>query len=219
MKLPHLISIFATVVTLIVASTTWQFYLEKHARQSARNTLQKVSSCVSEYPEGDIINKLEFCASGVTTTPTGDIFAFDMQSGKFLFDPSLDCRVEGGAMMTEESICSIHADPRKCATALRHMMLGVNSYPSLRASWLFDDATEYLEWIVYPGEHMNLDGSSVNNKNPTNQVIIAIGIQSDELFEDFVVYDFILKAMALFMLLVTLLQAVYQRGKDGRSNA
>jgi len=42
------------------------------------------------------------------------MFAYNLRTLEFVFDPSLDCFVEGGKFMTIDSECKLHKDPKKC---------------------------------------------------------------------------------------------------------
>lgn len=220
MKLRVLLSVATIVLSSIVVNTTWHYSLEQHERSQARNRLEKVRMCVVDYKgSGDLIDKLEFCAGGVKTTPTGDIFAYSLKTKKFLYDPSLDCHLKGGKLMTADSECSLHEDPEKCIKAIAKMNKGIESYNGLGTSWNFDDAEEFLEWIIFPDEDHSLDGKIVNNNlSASDQIVIAIGIQADELYQEFFVYEVVLKVLSFIWIVIVLLCGVYHRGFNDRVN-
>jgi hypothetical protein len=84
------------------------------------------------------------------------------------------------------------------------MDLGYDSTSQTRASWLFDDATEYLEWVVYPNEHQGIYGIERGGNMTPNQVVIAIGVQSDELEGNFNMLTLLLRIMAFIGICVAL---------------
>ena len=156
-----------TVVILILLSTiaidiSWKFYLEKSARITAKFNLQQAKICVNDLllqnADSPIYNMkidnnmvemaLKTCAREMKVTQTGDMFAFNLRTTEFVFDPSLDCYVEGGKYMTAESECGLHQDPNKCKEVMREMLGGYDSDIHKLNWWKFDDAREYLEWII-----------------------------------------------------------------------
>jgi hypothetical protein len=199
-----LTNILLIVVAVIIVDTTLKFQVEQYARKQARNTLSKVSSCIDNSTKDDIIDKVAECASGVTTTPTGDMFAYNLNTKEFVFDPSLDCKSDVALKMTDESLCPLHNNAGKCIEALKVMDLGYDSTSQTRASWLFDDATEYLEWIVYPNEHQGIYGIERGGNLTPNQVVIAIGVQSDELEGNFNMLTVLLRILAFIGICVAL---------------
>ena len=213
-KLNAFLGILFVVLSAITVNTSWQYYVEGMVRQDARHTLEKVRSCVDDYPADNIVDKLAFCAKGVTTTPTGDMFAYNLKTKAFVFDPSMDCHVEGGKTMTVGSICTIFNDPSSCAAALTLLNSGIDSYAALNAEWLFDESEEYLEWIVYPNKDVGINGIARLGVQVPEQIIIAIGIQKDELYEMFKPFDIILKSVFFLAILLTLISASLPRQAD-----
>jgi len=206
------------MISTVVVNTTWSYYLELHERSQARNMLNKIRTCVINTKEGDTIDKLESCASGVKTTPTGDVFAYSLKTKRFLYDPSFDCHTEYNRYMTTESECTLHSDKEACAKAIAIMNKGMDSYRGQNVSWRFDDSRELLEWIVFPDESHTLDGELRNNSlKGSDQIIIAIGIQEDELFKEFFVFEIVLLSQSFIAIILVLLYGVYYRRFNDRT--
>jgi len=91
-------------------------------------------------------------------TTTGDMFAFNLRTLEFVFDPSLDCFVEGGKFMTKDSECQLHKDPSRCEEVMSVMYTGYDSNVDHLNWWQFDNGREYLEWTILPSERIGFDG-------------------------------------------------------------
>jgi len=210
-KIKALIAVLCIVVGTVVLDTSWKFYLEDFTRGQARNTLEKVRLCLDDYPvEGvDVVDRLSFCANGVTTTRTGDMFAYSIKTKAFTFDPSLDCYVEGGKTMTPDSICTIFNDPLSCAAALKQMDSGYPSDKTSRVKWLFDDSYEWIEWIIYPKNSESRVGKEV-----PDQIVIALGTQTDELYEQFTSFKIIIRCLGAFAIIFTLVNIYFRKEED-----
>jgi hypothetical protein len=203
-KIRTLTNILVVVVAVILVDVTYKYQVEQYARKQARNTLNKVSSCIDGMAEDDIVDKVAACAKGVTTTPTGDMFAYNLNTKEFVFDPSLDCKSDVALKMTNISLCPLHNSAVACSKAIEVMDLGYDSTQQTRASWLFDDSTEYLEWVIYPNEHEGIDGLERGGEIAPNQIVLAIGVQSDELESNFNILGLLLRVLAMVSICVVL---------------
>jgi hypothetical protein len=213
-RIRMLTNVLIIVVAAMLVDTTYNFQVEQYARKQARNTLNKVSSCIDDMGDEDIVDKVAACAKGVTTTPTGDMFAYNLNTKEFVFDPSLDCKSDVALKMTNISLCPLHNSAVACNEALKVMNLGYDSTQQTRASWLFDDSTEYLEWVIYPNEHEGIDGLKRGGEITPNQIVLAIGIQSDELESNFNILNLLLRVLALVSICVVLMFTLAgQRGE------
>ena len=211
MKLRFAVSITFIVLAMIILNTSWHYYLQNHARDNARLKLNQVRTCVNLSTKSDVVDKLEECATGVTTTATGDIFAYNTVTRQFVFDASTDCHKETDMRMTEASICSIHADPLACKFAMNKMDLAVDSSPSFNAQWKFDDGIELLEWVVSPHSGGGVRWLNTGESVQQDKVIIALGIQVDELEAGFERFDLLIKGIAFLGLLFCLVLAVIDK--------
>lgn len=217
------------VVLLILLSTiaidiSWKFYLEKSARITAKFNLQQAKTCVNDLllQSADspiynakinntmIENALKVCAREMKVTPTGDMFAFNLRTLEFVFDPSLDCYVEGGKYMTAESECVLHQNPEKCKETMKEMLSGYDSDTHKVHWWKFDDSREYLEWTILPNETIGFDGIHRGGILKPNQVLLAQGVQEDELWARYSGFRVILYAIAFLSIIINLLIAVYE---------
>lgn len=217
------------VVLLILLSTiaidiSWKFYLEKSARITAKFNLQQAKTCVNDLllQSADIPiynakidntmieNALKVCAREMKVTTTGDMFAFNLRTLEFVFDPSLDCYVEGGKYMTVESECSLHQNPGKCKQVMKEMLGGYDSDMHKLNWWKFDDAREYLEWTILPSETIGFDGIHRGGILKPNQVLLAQGVQEDELLARYSGFRLILYAIAFLSIILNLLIAVHE---------
>lgn len=212
MRIRSCISVISILFATIIINTTWQYQLEHYARYQVRtNTLKSVKKCMLNSKNTDVIDILQECASGVHTTPTGDMFAYNLNTKRFVFDPSLDCHVEGGKSMTIESECTLHKDKSACKEALVIMNKGFDSFKGLDTKWNFDGSDEWLEWFIYPDESYGLNGKIKTGFSKPEQILVAIGIQKDELFSEFKLVDLIIKFLGGFAIIVVLLAEVYYR--------
>ena len=218
------------VVVLIVMSTItidtwWAYNLENSARTQARYNLEQIKACVNDLTvEGtneELEKTLKTCARRSRVSPTGDVFAYDMGSREFVFDPSLDCFVEGGKFMTVESECQLHTEPKQCEQALAVLGQGYDSDENTKLSWQFDDSEEYLEFKILPEETLGFKGiqRGSNRKRP-HQLVVVQGIQEDEIRNRYAGFRGLVYAIGFMSIILNLAIAVHTpnhgRKKDDR---
>lgn len=214
--------IVLTLIAQVTIDTTWKHYLEVSARTQAQYNLKQTQVCVNDllltknnlHPiyNPNITNEqiekaLKTCAREMKVSPTGDMFAYDLRTKEFIFDPSLDCFVEGGKFMTEESECTLHKNPAQCVNIMRMMNVGFNSDRDLFAWWQFDNAKEYLEWIILPSMDIGFDGIQRGGILKPRQVLLAQGIQEDEIRARYLPFRIIVHTIAFFVIIFILLLA------------
>ena len=214
---------------------SWKHYLQHSARITAKFNLNQAKTCVNDLLlksadspiydtaiTNDMVEKaLKTCAREMRVTTTGDMFAFNLRTLEFVFDPSLDCFVEGGKFMTKDSECTLHKDPKKCEEAMNLMQTGYDSDITQMTWWQFDNAREYLEWTILPSERMGFDGLARGGILKPNQVLLAQGVQEDELHARYSHFRYILYGIMFFSIIVNLLLAkhesmmeLYQKRKE-----
>lgn len=210
------------VISTIAIDITWKHYLETSARVTAKYNLENIKSCVNDIVLGEDHNNykpttndevekaLKICAKKSLTTPTGDVFAYDLKTLDFVFDPSLDCYVEGGKKMTVDSECSLHSNPGVCATALIMLNSGYDSDQNMRTWWKFDNAREYLEWLVVPSPERGFDGILRGSNYKPHQVVIVQGVQEDELWARYRGFRAIVYGIMFLSIIINLLFAVHE---------
>ena len=199
------------MVSMIILTTASHYYIEKKARECARQSLEQVRTCTANSKEDGIIDKLAICAKGVRTTTTGDIFAYNTVTRQFVFDASTDCHTEATMRMTAESICSVHADPSACVEAMHRMDMGVDSSKEHHAQWLFDDSPELLEWVVYPDNSGGVRWLNTGDSVKEEQIVIALGVQLDELNQSFAVFYLLIIGLAFIGLVFSLLLGIFDK--------
>ena len=219
------VMIIALILLCTVAiDITWKHYLETSARITAQFNLQQAKVCVNDlllknadspvygtHIDNAMIEKaLKTCAREMKVTKTGDMFAYNLRTLDFVFDPSLDCYVEGGKKMTIDSECKLHQDPGKCAEVVKMMNTGYDSDISQRHWWKFDDAREYLEWTVLPSERIGFDGLARGAMLKPNQVLLAQGVQEDELWSRYAGFRVVLYGIGFLSIVINLLVAVHE---------
>jgi len=227
------VMIIALILLCTVAiDISWKHYLETSARITAQFNLQQAKTCVNDLLlqnadapvyDGKIDNTmiekaLKTCAREMKVTKTGDMFAYNLRTLDFVFDPSLDCYVEGGKKMTIDSECQLHQDPKICAEAMKVMNTGYDSDISQRHWWKFDDAREYLEWVVLPNERMGFDGVPRGGILKPNQVLLTQGVQEDELWSRYAGFRAILYGIGFLSIIINLLVAVHENMLEGKRN-
>ena len=217
------------VIILILLCTvaidiSWKMYLERSARITAKFNLQQAKTCVNDLLlqsadspiynariDNDMVEKaLKTCAREMKVTTTGDMFAFNLRTLDFVFDPSLDCYVEGGKKMTAESECKLHQDPERCKVVMKEMLGGYDSDIHKLNWWKFDDAREYLEWTILPNENMGFDGVQRGGILKPNQVLLAQGVQEDELWARYSGFRMVVYGIGLLSIIINLLIAVHE---------
>ena len=217
------------VIVLIMLCTiaidvSWKHYLQHSARITAKFNLKQAQVCVNDLllksadspvydtkiTNDDIERALKTCAREMKVTTTGDMFAFNLRTTEFVFDPSLDCFVEGGKYMTKESECKLHKDPKKCEEVMTVMYTGYDSDISHMNWWQFDNAREYLEWTILPSERIGFDGLVRGGILKPNQVLLAQGVQEDELWARYSHFRFILYSIGFLSIIINLLFAVHE---------
>ena len=217
------------VIVLIMLCTiaidiTWKHYLEISARITAKFNLQQAKTCVNDLllqnadqpiyniniRNDEVERALKTCAREMKVTTTGDMFAFNLRTLEFVFDPSLDCFVEGGKYMTLESECKLHQNKDRCKDVMALMHTGYNSNIDNMVWWQFDDAREYLEWVVLPSETIGFDGIPRGGILKPNQILLAQGVQEDELHARYRPFRIIVYAIGFFSIVFNLMIAVHE---------
>ena len=188
--------------------------IEESFREHARFDLQQAKMCINSVLKSDfykndgfddrLFKVVDVCAKQIRTTSTGDVFMFDLNTGKFLYDPSLDCYVNTGKVFAdkESSIklmqeiknnpntdypeCCLHKDQERCYIARDKMFMGYDSRRGDNNWFQFDDSIEWLEYVVLPVEYEGFDQKprGTNTSKP-KQYMLALGIQSDEVDKQF----------------------------------
>ena len=204
-----LVSLILVLCSMITLDVAFKHYTEQNARQTARYVLENTKHCVNQLVHGkdkvsndELEQALKTCSGLARTTPTGDAFAFDTVTADFVFDPSLDCYVEGGKKMTVESECSIHKNKELCEAALRVLTRGYDSDQDTGAFWQFNSGIEYLEFVVLPEELFGYDGVQKGGRTRPHQVVLVQGVIEDELFAKYSVYRKIFFAFCGLVMLV-----------------
>lgn len=210
MRLRTVITVLCIVLTTIGINAMHTTQLESSARTQARFQLQKAKECTLANPKGNIQSNLEFCLSNVRTTTTGDAFAYNIKTKQFLYDPSIDCFIEGGKYFTTESVCALHADPAACTAIEQLISKGYDSDENTRATWQFDNAPEYIEWVIFPSENTGLSTVTRGGTIQPEQIAIALGIAQDELENSGFTFSIFIKVLAAISLLWILLNEVHQ---------
>lgn len=225
------------IVALILLCTvaidvSWKHYLETSARITAQFNLKQAKTCVSDLLlqnadqpiynvnilNDEVERALKTCAREMKVTTTGDMFAFNLRTLEFVFDPSLDCFVEGGKYMTTESECKLHQNPAKCEEVLKVMTTGYDSDISQRHWWKFDNAREYLEWTILPSEGVGFDGLPRGGILKPNQILLAQGVQEDELWSRYASFRVILYGIGFLSIIINLMIAVHENVLEEKRN-
>lgn len=219
------LKIFSVSLILFFAvfiDVSFKHFLEEGARQNARYILDNTKNCTNELlgkttnaDNNAIENALKTCSGKARTTPTGDSFAFDSKTLDFVFDPSIDCYVEGGKKMTVESECSLHSNKVMCEDAISVLTRGYDSDSHTKLSWSFNGSIEYLEFVVLPEEYFGYDGVQRGSNKKPHQIILAQGIQEKELLDKYLIFRIILTVSSVVIMMFTL---VLIRCSEGSKN-
>lgn len=223
-KVRTTITILTIIFSTILVDVSWKYYAENSARIQAKYNLKQTQSCVNDLllnNEGKTVNNesiekaLKVCAKDMRVSPTGDMFAYDLRTKEFIFDPSLDCFVEGGKYMTEESECNLHNDKDICRRVLRTLTSGYDSDQHQKVWWKFDNAREYLEWVILPSEQSGFDYIKRGGILQPHQVVLVQGVKEDEIWERYNHFRILLHSLGFLSVIFVLLLDVkdnYQRG-------
>ena len=219
------------VLCTVIIDVSWKHYLETSARITAQYNLKQAQTCVNDLllknadspiyntniTNDDVEKALKTCAREMHVTQTGDMFAYSLRTLDFIFDPSLDCYVEGGKKMTADSECTLHKDPAICKQAMAIMNTGYNSDIHQRVWWQFDNAREYLEWVVLPSEKMGFDGVPRGGVLKPNQVLLVQGAQEDELWDRYRGFRAIVYGIMFLSIVLNLMFAVHENVMEERA--
>ena len=224
----RLVIIILIVVCTVAIDTSWKFFAEQSARQVARYNVDNVRNCINElilgkdqinyrYVSDDEIQKaLKVCGQKMRITETGDIFAVNLQTLDFVFDPSLDCYVDGGKKLTADSECTLHKDPAVCKAVVPLLTSGYDSEPNTRAWWQFNSSREYLEWAVAPSESKGYDGFTRGGILKPHQIVIVQGIIENELWTRYSGFRIAVYLIGFLSIIINLLYAVHENMKAER---
>lgn len=188
--------------------------IEESFREHARFDLQQAKMCINRVLKSDfykndmfedrLFKVVDVCAKQIRTTSTGDVFMFDLNTGKFIYDPSLDCYINTGKVFANREVsldlmrqikdnpstdypeCYLHKDQERCFIARDKMFMGYDSRRGDNNWFQFDDSIEWLEYVVLPVEYEGFDQvlRGANTHKP-KQYILALGIQTDEVATQF----------------------------------
>ena len=118
--------------------------------------------------------------------PTGDAFMIELGTEQFIWDGSPDCSktefIKNGRYMKDE--IEMHKNKEQADKMLNLMILWIDTKLGDNYWWQFDDAVEWLEWIVIPIDKYGFNGeaSTIGGLKNTEykKLIIVLGTQSDE---------------------------------------
>ena len=218
------------VISTVMIDVSWKVYAEQSARQVARYSAENIRSCVNEIVLGKDQNAyrnvnneelevaLKTCAQKARVTETGDVFAVDLRTLDFVFDPSLDCYVEGGKKMTVESECTLHKDQEVCKETIPAVMSGYDSSEHTKVWWKFNSSREYLEWVVVPDESRGFDGFVRGGVLKPHQIVVVQGVIEDELWASYKGFRVSLYLIGFLSIIINLLYAVHENIKHEREH-
>lgn len=218
------------VISTVMIDVTWKVYVEQNVRQVARYNVENIRSCVNTIVLGSNQNEyrqvtnaelelaLKTCAQKTRVTDTGDEFAVDLRSLDFVFDPSLDCYVEGGKKMTADSECTLHKDQEICRETIPAVMSGYDSTDHSNIWWKFNNSREYLEWVVVPDETRGFDGFVRGGVIKPHQLVVVQGVIEDELWAKYRGFRVSLYLIGFLSIIINMLYAVHENLKHEREH-
>ena len=192
------IALAVFVIVLAIASDILlKLSIEDFGRQQARYNLQQIKYCYGRASkEMSLIATLETCTAKSRVGFSGDVYVLDADTKEFVVENSSD--VPGGAMyFTKESVGKYFNNWETAETAMKQITLGKDSDVSTKASYLFDNEVEWVEWKYLPDETKYTEGK---------KLIVVHGVQSDEVFEHFKLLErirFLFAGILVFFLLVS----------------
>jgi hypothetical protein len=100
----------------------------------------------------------------------------------------------------------MHNKEEDAARALNQMRFGRDTTEEDQFYWNFDDSTEFLEWVVIPagqkGFKGNFDGAMGMKNNNNTKWLLQLGIQKDELYDDYKFIDKMFKTIKILIYVV-----------------
>ena len=173
--------------------------VENLARKQNNLNLISVSSCVEKElkiygrTSKNLTSAMNLCAKDVRSLGiTGDEFVIRVSDKKLFWDASVDCKPEEETKtyMTKDGVCSLFKNPQSCIDATNFM---IANPPKGKLSWLFDDSTEYLNYM-YLKEKIN-----------GQEYIIGQGTQKDEANIMFRIVYFLIALFGVALLIMTIM--------------
>lgn len=192
------IALAVFVIVLAIASDILlKLSIEDFGRQQARYNLQQIKYCYGRASQHmDIIATLETCTAKSRVGFSGDVYVLDADTKEFIVENSSD--VPSGSMhFTKDSVGKYFNSWETAELAIRQITLGKDSDESTKASYLFDNELEWLEWKYLPDATKFIEGK---------KLIVVHGVQSDEVFEHFKLLErigFLFAGVLVFFLLVS----------------
>ena len=192
------IALAVFVIVLAIASDILlKLSIEDFGRQQARYNLEQIKYCYGRASQHmDIIATLETCTAKSRVGFSGDVYVLDADTKEFIIENSSD--VPNGAMyFTKVSVGKYFSNWETAETAMKQITLGKDSDESTKASYLFDNEVEWVEWKYLPDATKYTEG---------RKLIVVHGVQSDEVFEHFKLLErigFLFAGILVFFLLVS----------------
>ena len=185
------------IVLAIVSDILLKLSIEDFGRQQARYNLQQIKYCYSRASKKmELIAALETCTAKARVGFSGDVYVLDADTKEFIIENSSD--VPSGAMyFTEDSVGKYFNNWETAETAMKQITLGKDSDESTKASYMFDNEVEWLEWKYLP---------DATKFTEDKKLIVVHGVQSDEVFEHFKLLErigFLFAGVLVFFLLVS----------------
>ena len=185
------------IVLAIASDILLKLSIEDFGRQQARYNLQQIKYCYGRASQHmDIIATLETCTAKSRVGFSGDVYVLDADTKEFIVENSSD--VPSGSMhFTKDSVGKYFNSWETAELAIRQITLGKDSDESTKASYLFDNELEWLEWKYLPDATKFTEGK---------KLIVVHGVQSDEVFEHFKLLErigFLFAGILVFFLLVS----------------
>ena len=210
-----LIKIIFTLVFMIILDMSFQRDIEATERKQAVLSVNHISQCFKSTLKGlepkDITDALNVCASSsLVGGSTGDAFVIDTRNKELYWDNSIDCKPESDAskFMTLEGVCSRFADPQSCNKAVKEMLNGTR----VSTSWNFDGSEEWIETKTLPSDTYGFNGKFRGDmKERPFQLIIAQGVQKDEVMAVYSFSFLLFKVIFGVAMLIFVADTVYTR--------
>lgn len=218
MRINWLWNIFVWVFIMLTIATLMYTdnIIEKNAREQARLIAQWIWECINLqvkwWETREDLSKISYECWALHRSwwITWDFFVVNLATKQFIYDWSPDCSKDWyNRHLTDAEECSLHSDSKECSSAIKVLKEWFNSNSQTMLSWKFDDAIEWLEWVVIPGERQWYEwpiwfGWIKNDKN--TQLLVVMGTQSDEVFAQWSLYRTILMiTLACWVFLTTIL--------------
>jgi len=228
--LKTVVEVVLVVIITILIDSAWKVSLENSARTQAKYNLAQIKLCVDSllltdedglYTKYSVktdkeLNKALFvCAKNMKVSPQGDVWAYNLQTKKYVFDSNVKYGTIANRYWDKAHVCKSNKD--WCGRLLTIMNSGYDS-TWLGYSWVFKNDKEYLEWKVLPDETLGFDGKSRSGISTPQQIVVIQGAREKELLDRYRYFRMVVYGLGFVAIVLVLLNSSYLHWLEEKHN-